>query len=364
MYDYPPYLTQKTPECLSSSLTDQILNFDEEENLFREPGYSSRSLSPTNNVVCSSDVPATVTFPATDTTTTTDLPCYENSFDSDLISVLLNPQPPPEPEPDIIPSLPTVSMAPINPIDQLNPMICNSPFTSYPPNSVVSQLPLDRFGMPRYMSMDPSAMQLCSFMDANGGIGGELYAEGRGMPTSVADDEMGIYGSVGMPMTPMEAAEACGLGGIYTYEAMSGVYSPRSLQVLGDSTGITPLQATFDIPTMDDSNHKVGRASPEERKKKLDRYKSKRNARNFSKTIKYACRKTLADSRPRVRGRFAKNDEFSEVVQTPSFASSGYDDEASSLRNDEDTPLDSSEILAYITGVNSFGFNFPVESWI
>lgn len=61
----------------------------------------------------------------------------------------------------------------------------------------------------------------------------------------------------------------------------------------------------------------------------------KRNERNFSKKIKvhnshlsytfvyhfltlnfnflqYACRKTLADSRPRVRGRFAKNDEFGE----------------------------------------------------
>lgn len=29
--------------------------------------------------------------------------------------------------------------------------------------------------------------------------------------------------------------------------------------------------------------------------------------------MQYACRKTLADSRPRVRGRFAKNDEFSEA---------------------------------------------------
>ena len=28
--------------------------------------------------------------------------------------------------------------------------------------------------------------------------------------------------------------------------------------------------------------------------------------------MQYACRKTLADSRPRVRGRFAKNDDFGE----------------------------------------------------
>lgn len=29
--------------------------------------------------------------------------------------------------------------------------------------------------------------------------------------------------------------------------------------------------------------------------------------------MQYACRKTLADSRPRVRGRFAKNDDFGET---------------------------------------------------
>lgn len=28
--------------------------------------------------------------------------------------------------------------------------------------------------------------------------------------------------------------------------------------------------------------------------------------------MQYACRKTLADSRPRVRGRFAKHDDFGE----------------------------------------------------
>jgi hypothetical protein len=31
--------------------------------------------------------------------------------------------------------------------------------------------------------------------------------------------------------------------------------------------------------------------------------------RNFERKIKYSCRKVLADSRPRVRGRFAKNDD-------------------------------------------------------
>ena len=32
--------------------------------------------------------------------------------------------------------------------------------------------------------------------------------------------------------------------------------------------------------------------------------------------IQYACRKTLADSRPRVRGRFAKNEELCEATRS------------------------------------------------
>ncbi|XP_028775853.1 zinc finger protein CONSTANS-LIKE 5-like [Neltuma alba] len=51
------------------------------------------------------------------------------------------------------------------------------------------------------------------------------------------------------------------------------------------------------------------RYSPEEKKVRIERYRSKRNLRNFNKKIKYACRKTLADSRPRIRGRFARNEE-------------------------------------------------------
>ncbi|XP_039007902.1 zinc finger protein CONSTANS-LIKE 2-like [Hibiscus syriacus] len=58
---------------------------------------------------------------------------------------------------------------------------------------------------------------------------------------------------------------------------------------------------------------KVGRYSPEERQERISKYRAKRNRRNFNKTIKYACRKTLADNRPRIRGRFARNDETAEI---------------------------------------------------
>ncbi|CAH9111869.1 unnamed protein product [Cuscuta epithymum] len=49
-----------------------------------------------------------------------------------------------------------------------------------------------------------------------------------------------------------------------------------------------------------------GGSTTEGRMEKLLRYKIKRTKRNFVRKINYACRKTLADNQPRIRGRFAK----------------------------------------------------------
>ncbi|KAJ0105353.1 hypothetical protein Patl1_17686 [Pistacia atlantica] len=78
-------------------------------------------------------------------------------------------------------------------------------------------------------------------------------------------------------------------------------------------------------PFTEEANFKVGRYSAEERKEKILKYRAKRNQRNFNKTIKYACRKTLADNRPRIRGRFARNDETGEIPKAA--CSTRYEDE-------------------------------------
>ncbi|ONI00418.1 hypothetical protein PRUPE_6G088100 [Prunus persica] len=67
--------------------------------------------------------------------------------------------------------------------------------------------------------------------------------------------------------------------------------------------------------------------NPEEKKERIERYRNKRNLRNFNKTIKYACRKTLADSRPRIRGRFARNDEIEKNSPVQWSHISGEEDE-------------------------------------
>lgn len=79
----------------------------------------------------------------------------------------------------------------------------------------------------------------------------------------------------------------------------------------------SPLSAEKSL--MEEANFKIGRYSAEERKERIDRYKAKRTQRNFNKTIKYACRKTLADNRLRIRGRFARNDEGGEIPKASMF---------------------------------------------
>ncbi|RWR95513.1 two-component response regulator-like protein APRR1 isoform X1 [Cinnamomum micranthum f. kanehirae] len=72
---------------------------------------------------------------------------------------------------------------------------------------------------------------------------------------------------------------------------------------------------------------KVGRYSVEERRERIKRYRNKRNQRNFHKKIKYECRKTLADNRPRIRGRFAKNEDMGEYSQRWSQTAGGYNED-------------------------------------
>ncbi|XP_027344004.1 two-component response regulator-like APRR5 [Abrus precatorius] len=77
--------------------------------------------------------------------------------------------------------------------------------------------------------------------------------------------------------------------------------------------------SSSEAPLLEEPNFKVGRYSAEERKERISKYRAKRTQRNFNKTIKYACRKTLADNRPRIRGRFARNDEASEIPKPPRY---------------------------------------------
>ncbi|XP_074578617.1 uncharacterized protein LOC141835089 [Curcuma longa] len=84
-------------------------------------------------------------------------------------------------------------------------------------------------------------------------------------------------------------------------------YSEGDIQSLGNkstSTGNTVAVCSSFEQLLTISDLKI-----EQRQQKLSRYREKKSKRNFGRKIKYACRKALADSQPRVRGRFAKTEE-------------------------------------------------------
>ncbi|XP_071713641.1 uncharacterized protein [Rutidosis leptorrhynchoides] len=124
-----------------------------------------------------------------------------------------------------------------------------------------------------------------------------------------------------------------------------------------------------EITSLESETYRVAnKLTTEERKEKIHRYMKKRNERNFHKKIKYACRKTLADSRPRVRGRFAKNDEFGENNRMSGNHEDDMYEDAKSFHvvvKEEEDNFESSDIFAHISGVNSFKCNNnPIQSWI
>ncbi|KAK1411247.1 hypothetical protein QVD17_37794 [Tagetes erecta] len=166
-------------------------------------------------------------------------------------------------------------------------------------------------------------------------------------------------------------------GGMFFPDPLPRPYNSNELQALsnesqhlvnnGGGSCNHPL-APPEITSLESESFRVAnKLTSEERKEKIDRYMKKRNERNFSKKIKYACRKTLADSRPRVRGRFAKNDEFGEHHRnTCNTHEEDTDEDVKSMHMmvKEEEKLDSSDIFAHISGLNSFRCNYPIQSWI
>lgn len=53
--------------------------------------------------------------------------------------------------------------------------------------------------------------------------------------------------------------------------------------------------------------------SPMDREARVLRYREKKKNRKFEKTIRYASRKAYAETRPRIKGRFAKRSTNADV---------------------------------------------------
>ncbi|KAG9141568.1 hypothetical protein Leryth_022242 [Lithospermum erythrorhizon] len=219
--------------------------------------------------------------------------------------------------------------------------------------------------VPSYMRNLNSSLPSCSLIDPT---------IGSYMSNALSIENSGILFGNGLapPHHESDYYHHQGDGaGIFCPENMHRVFNyTNDLQAFSNENqhlmkGSSAGPLTPEISNLDDSTFKVGKLSAEERKEKIHRYLRKRNQRNFSKKIKYACRKTLADSRPRVRGRFAKNDELMEATRAALMHHDEDTDEECRqmgvVKEEEEDMVDTSGILAHLNGVNSFNCNNSIN---
>jgi hypothetical protein len=82
---------------------------------------------------------------------------------------------------------------------------------------------------------------------------------------------------------------------------------PSSLSAGAASNAQSP--PTFQMELLN-KDGRIGIYLPEARRLRIARFHAKRKMRIWRKRIKYDCRKKLADSRPRIKGRFVKRSDM------------------------------------------------------
>lgn len=105
----------------------------------------------------------------------------------------------------------------------------------------------------------------------------------------------------------------------FSTQSISQSVSSSSLEVgvvpdhntLTDVSTATTTTTTYGVPAH------PGTAI--DREARVMRYREKRKNRKFEKTIRYASRKAYAETRPRIKGRFAKRPESADVHSSPTF---------------------------------------------
>lgn len=100
----------------------------------------------------------------------------------------------------------------------------------------------------------------------------------------------------------------------YNTHCLSQSVSSSSLDVgvVPDANAVTDVSDSYTKPLMEPAIRTVP-ISAADREARVLRYREKRKNRKFEKTIRYASRKAYAETRPRIKGRFAKRSDTADV---------------------------------------------------
>ncbi|XP_078443587.1 zinc finger protein CONSTANS-LIKE 4-like [Wolffia australiana] len=114
--------------------------------------------------------------------------------------------------------------------------------------------------------------------------------------------------AVGSPVPAMVAVDGCV---DLDYRRPKPAYGAYSLS--SSDAGVVPDGSAMSDVTYPYARSNGGPAMGEaDREARLMRYREKRKSRKFEKTIRYASRKAYAETRPRIKGRFAKRTKNGE----------------------------------------------------
>lgn len=109
-----------------------------------------------------------------------------------------------------------------------------------------------------------------------------------------------------------------------------GVVPEATTSEISSVSHTRPPKGTIDLFSGPPIQAPTLQLTPMDREARVLRYREKKKARKFEKTIRYASRKAYAETRPRIKGRFAKRKdvevevEVDQMFSTSIMAETGY----------------------------------------
>ncbi|CAM0944416.1 unnamed protein product [Alopecurus aequalis] len=124
------------------------------------------------------------------------------------------------------------------------------------------------------------------------------------------------YGMIGAeqaaPMTVGASIYTASIGNSISFSSMEVSIVPEDTRPDVPNNNILRTSGAMELPSH--SLQMPVHFSSMDREARVLRYKEKKQVRQFQKTIRYATRKTYAEARPRIKGRFAKRSDIEHDV--------------------------------------------------